>query len=202
MSNLGNKKTFAKNLTYYMLLNNKTRNDLARDLNIPYTTITSWCTGEFYPRIDKIEMLANYFCINKSALVEESDSATDRPSIPLLGVVKAGYDYLAEQNIVGYVNCQVKDKENCFALKVKGDSMEPILYEGDIIVVHKQNDVENGQVAVVLINGDEATVKKVNKNKDSIELIAFNSYYPPKKMTEGFTIIGKVIEANITKIFE
>ena len=71
MSNLGNKLIFSKNLNRYMVLNNKTRKQLANDLNLPYTTITSWCKGEFYPRIDKIEMLANYFEIKKSDLVEE-----------------------------------------------------------------------------------------------------------------------------------
>ena len=199
MSNLGNKKTFAKNLNYYMVKNQKNRRDISRDLKIPYTTVTSWCTGEFYPRIDKIEQLANYFCINKSDLVEEKKIS--EKTIPLVGIVKAGYDYLAEQNIVGYVDCDIKDKENCFALKVKGDSMQPILYEGDIIIVRKQSDIESGQVAVVLI-GNECTVKKVIKHDSSIELVAFNSYYPPRTLDKDFIIIGKVIEGHIRKVFE
>lgn len=199
MSNLGNKKTFAKNLNYYMVKNQKNRRDISRDLEIPYTTVTSWCTGEFYPRIDKIEQLANYFCINKSDLVEEKKIS--EKTIPLVGIVKAGYDYLAEQNIIGYVDCDIKDKENCFALKVKGDSMQPILYEGDIIIVRKQSDIESGQVAVVLI-GNECTVKKVIKHDSSIELVAFNSYYPPRTLDKDFIIIGKVIEGHIRKVFE
>ena len=79
--------------------------------------------------------------------------------------------------------------------------MMPILYEDDIVIVHKQPDIENGQVAVVLIE-DEATIKKVIKHEDCIELIAFNSYYPPKKLKRDFVIIGRVIEAKIRKIFE
>lgn len=122
------------------------------------------------------------------------------------GIVKAGYDYLAYENIVGYVNIDrtVSDPENYFALKVAGDSMEPILYNDDIVVVHSQNDIENGQVGIILIDNEEATVKKVIKHHDYIELIAFNSYYPPKKLTKDskFKIIGKVIEARISKIFE
>lgn len=73
MSDLGNKKVFAQNLNYYMNLNHKDRNDIARDLNLPYTTITSWCKAEFYPRIDKIQLLANYFGIKKSDLVEHKE---------------------------------------------------------------------------------------------------------------------------------
>jgi repressor LexA len=73
MSDLGNKEIFAKNLNYYMELNNKDRNDVARDLDLPYTTVTGWCNGEFYPRIDKIEKLAIYFGIEKSDLIENKE---------------------------------------------------------------------------------------------------------------------------------
>ena len=129
-----------------------------------------------------------------------------KQAFPLLGIVKAGYDYLASENIIGYINIDkdLPDPENYFALKVIGDSMQPVLYEDDIIVVHKQNDVESGQVGIVLIDDEEATIKKILKFNDYIELIAFNSYYPPKKLykKDNFKIIGKVVEARISKIFE
>lgn len=206
MSDLGNKEIFANNLKYYMMINNKDRNDVCRDLEIPYSTFTDWVNGNIYPRIDKIQLLANYFGIQKSDLVENKENLKEnKQAYPLLGTVKAGYDYLASQNVIGYINIDrpVNDLENCYALKVFGDSMEPILYNDDIIIVHKQDDVENGQVAIVLIN-DEATVKKIIKHDDCVELVAFNSYYPPKRLTksDNFKIIGKVIEARITKIFE
>ena len=210
MSDLGNKEIFAKNLNYYMELNHKDRNDVCRDLEIPYTTFTDWCNANTYPRIDKIESLANYFEIKKSDLVEDKSKNIDtknKQSFPLLGMVKAGYDYLATENIIGYVSVDkqiVPDIENCYALQIVGDSMQPVLFEDDIIIVHKQEDVENGQVAIVLIDSEEATVKKVIKYDNYIELVAFNSYYPPKKLTkdDNFKIIGKVIEARISKIFE
>lgn len=82
--------------------------------------------------------------------------------------------------------------------------MQPILYDDDIVIVHSQNDVESGQIGIILIDGEEATVKKVIKHNDYIELISFNSYYPLKKLTKDsdFKIIGRVIEARISKIFE
>lgn len=207
MSDLGNKEIFAKNLKYYMELNHKDRNDVCRDLEIPYTTFAEWYNANIYPRIDKIQLLANYFDIKKSDLVEDKSKNinTDKQAFPLLGTVKAGYDYLAAENIIGYISVDniIADVENCYALKVTGDSMQPILYEDDIIIIHKQSDVENGQIAIILID-DEVTVKKVTKHEEYIELIAFNSYYPPKKLTykDNFKIIGKVIEARISKIFE
>lgn len=208
MSDLGNKEIFAENLKYYMELNRKDRLDVCRDLEIPYTTFTDWFNANTYPRIDKIELLANYFEIKKSDLVEDKskNATTNKQAFPLLGMVKAGYDYFASENIIGYVavDKNVPDVENCYALQIVGDSMQPVLYEDDIIVVHKQEDVENGQVAIILIDNEEATVKKVIKHDDYIELVAFNSYYPPKKLTkeDNFKIIGKVIEARISKIFE
>lgn len=82
--------------------------------------------------------------------------------------------------------------------------MEPVLYEEDIVIVHRQADIESGQIGIILIDDEEATVKKIVKYEDHIELIAFNSYYPPKKLDKDnkFSIIGKVTEARIGKIFE
>lgn len=71
MSNLGNKKTMARNIRHHMELNGKTRLDLCNDLGFKYTTLTDWLNGNTYPRIDKIEMLANYFGITKADLVED-----------------------------------------------------------------------------------------------------------------------------------
>ena len=74
MTNLGNKDVFAKNLKKYMQLNGKTRNEVCQALGLKNTTFTDWVNGKKYPRMDKIEMLANYFGIKKSDLIEDNDS--------------------------------------------------------------------------------------------------------------------------------
>lgn len=81
MSDLGNKEIFSKNLKYYMDLNFKDRNTVCKDLNIPYTTFAEWYNGNIYPRIDKIEMLADYFGILKSDLIEDKTLPEDTPEI-------------------------------------------------------------------------------------------------------------------------
>ena len=185
MSDLGNKEIFAKNLNYYMNINNKTRMDVARDLEQPYTTVVSWCKGEFYPRIDKIQLLANYFGIQKSDLVENKEkSKTDAlvnpvSPIPLIGTVKAGYDYLAQENWEGTIDLDKKiaDTGDFFALRIKGDSMIPAFFEGDIVIIRKQNYCENNQFAVVIINGEEGTLKKVKKTDEGIILQPINPAY-------------------------
>lgn len=109
-------------------------------------------------------------------------SDIDVINIPLLGTVKAGYDYLAQENIIDYISFKVDgtDKENYYALNVVGDSMTPLFDDGDTVIVHKQDDFENGDNCVVLINGEEATIKKVYKDNTGIELKAVNPYYPPR----------------------
>ena len=74
MDDLGNKKIIARNIQYYMNKNNKTRMEMSEALGVKYTTFTDWVKGKSYPRIDKIEMIANYFGITKSDLVEDRDN--------------------------------------------------------------------------------------------------------------------------------
>lgn len=102
-------------------------------------------------------------------------------SIPLLGTVKAGYNYLAEENWIGSVdiNKQLADTGDFFALKIHGDSMFPVLIEDDIVIVKKQDDFDNGDIVVALINGNEATVKKAKRNDNSILLQPLNTTYEP-----------------------
>lgn len=81
MSNLDNKQIMAKNIQYYMNLKGKTRQEMCDALNVKYTTFTDWVKGNAYPRIDKIELMANYFGISKSDLVEERYSSAKFPKI-------------------------------------------------------------------------------------------------------------------------
>lgn len=190
MSDLGNKEIFSKNLNYYMSINNKTRVDVCRDLDIPYSTFTDWCNANIYPRIDKIELLANYFDIKKSDLVENKEKldALGNPvvMIPILGTVKAGYDYMAQENWEGTIEVDKKLTESgeVFALRVHGDSMSPILIENDIVIVNKQDDFENGNIVVALINGDQATIKKAKKGENGILLQPLNTNYEPLIFTK------------------
>ncbi len=102
-------------------------------------------------------------------------------SIPILGTVKAGYDYLAQENWIGTVDVDKKlaDGNELFALKVHGDSMSPVLIEDDIVIIKKQEDFENGDIVVAIVNGDEATIKKGKKSENSILLQPLNPSYEP-----------------------
>ena len=103
-------------------------------------------------------------------------------SIPILGTVKAGYDYLAQENWIGTIDVEtslVGNGEDYFALKVHGDSMSPALIENDIVIVKKQSDFENGNIVVAIINGNEATIKRGKKSETGILLQPLNTTYEP-----------------------
>ena len=123
--------------------------------------------------------------------------------IPVLGTVKAGIPITAIQEILDYeeISSEMARCGEYFALRIKGDSMEPRMHEGDVVIVKQQSTVDSGQIAIVLVNGDEATVKKVRFRNNGIELIAFNSYaYEPHFYSAEeiqrlpVEIIGRVVE--------
>lgn len=124
--------------------------------------------------------------------------------IPVVGVVRAGFGGLAFEcdmgsETVGKSALSGYDFSDFFYLRVKGDSMEPRLYEGDLVLVRRQSSVDSGSYAVVTIDDEEGVVKIVEYDKDTIRLISQNHNYPPRIFTgEDVTrirVIGKVIES-------
>lgn len=206
MSDLGNKEIFAKNLQYYMEINNKDRNDLARDLNLPYTTITSWCKGEFYPRIDKIQLLANYFNIQKADLVESRNTlahTSNSAVVFVYGTIPAGIPMECIEDVIDTEEISadiLKGGKQYFGLKIKGNSMYPDYLDGDTIILEKTDDCESGDECCVMVNGSDGTFKKVIKNENGIILQPLNSEYQPMFYTNEqikslpVRIIGKVVE--------
>ena len=212
MSDLGNKAIMAENIKYYMDLNNKSRNDMCEALGFKYSTFTDWVNGKKYPRIDKIEMIANYFGIEKSDLVEKRDKSLPEGTIPyvpepmvnvpLVGSVNCGTPLFAEDNIEGYIPTPESDLqtgETYFWLRAKGDSMiNAGIHHGDLLLIRQQADVDNGDIAVVAVNGDEATLKRVKKQENALILQPENPACEPKifvgKDMENIHIRGRLMQ--------
>ena len=123
--------------------------------------------------------------------------------IPVLGRVVAGIPIEAVEEILDYeeITPELAATGEFFALKIRGHSMEPRMMEGDVVIVRRQDDAESGDVAIVLVNGNEATVKRVKKQEDGITLIATNTsvyephYYSNKEIEElPVRILGRVVE--------
>lgn len=199
---LGNKEVMAKNINKYMKLNKISRNKMSDALGVSYSTLSDWINAKTYPRIDKIEMMANYFGVSKSDLVEDKQTVdtVQVTTVPVLSKVSAGMPIYAEENIVDYIYLpahEVKPGKEVFGLVVDGDSMNREFKQGDIVIIEKDAIVENGEIGVVMINGYNATLKQVKYAGESIILMPMsdNPEHDPQiyNNQDEVTIIGKVI---------
>ena len=180
--------------------------DMAKELGVERSTYAKYESGGIpLTNIDLLENLADFFGVSVDYIrgIKPSAPAKVIPiPVPVLGDVAAGLPLLAEENILDYeeVSPEVAASGDIFGLRIKGSSMEPRIAPGDVVIVRKQEDVDTGDTAVVLINGDSATVKKVKKETNGITLVSNNPAYDPMYFSNDdiqrlpITIIGKVIE--------
>lgn len=129
-------------------------------------------------------------------------SSSDFAQVPILRNVAAGLACHCDDNIIGY---ELVDKsilctgEDYVYLRVKGDSMSPMLQEGDLVLVKCVSSVDSGSYAVVIVDGEDGLVKKVVYDNSSITLISENPYYPPREFIDEdvlrVRVFGKVIES-------
>lgn len=204
MSDLGNKDVMASNLKRLLAYQEKTQKQVCCDLGIKETTFSDWVNAKSYPRIDKIEMLASYFGVMKSDLIERpaSSKTSNAVKIPVLGSVPAGIPISAIQEILDYEEIpeSMSSIGEFFGLKIKGRSMEPLINDGDIVIVQQVSDVDSGNIAIVMVNGDEATCKKIIKQSQGISLVPLNPAYDPlyfsneEIQNKPIRIIGRVVE--------
>lgn len=170
--------------------------------------VSTWELGKSFPTEDKLERLAAYFGVKKSDIREdESDirvlaiPGIEHPRwrhVPLLGDIACGEPLLAEENIEDWMPVEVD--VNCdFVLRCKGTSMAPKLMNGDMVMIRQQPDVEDGQIAAVLI-GDETALKHVYHmpHAQGIQLVAENqNVFAPRfymgEEASNVRILGKVV---------
>lgn len=186
---------------------NKTLEEVGSVIGVSKATIQRYEKGAItnIPS-DKIEKIAKALSTTPAFLMgwEDKSNRLKGVRIPILGRVVAGIPLEAITDIEGYeeITPKMASLGEYFALKIKGHSMEPKLTEGDIVIVRKQEDVDSGDTAIVLVNGDEATVKQIKKTEAGIMLIGFNMdvYQPHFYSNEQIEalpvrIIGKVVES-------
>jgi len=201
--------------------------ELANILDVAQQTVASWERDNSSPNYEILKKIANYFHVSTDYLLgnispealraymdeqligdgphpaEEIQWVKRGIKIPVLGTIVAGIPLEAVQEILDYeeIPAAMAKHGEYFALRVKGRSMEPNYIEGDTVIVRKEHTVDSGRVAVVLINGEEATLKKVKISPEGITLIGFNPvvyephYYSNKEIKElPVQIIGEVVE--------
>ncbi len=160
----------------------------------------------------KLKKFAKILDVSIDFLLDDGKdkASASRPKgvrIPILGRVVAGIPLEAITDIEGYeeITPKMASMGEYFALRIKGHSMEPRIEDGEIVICKQQSDVESGDIAIVLVNGNEATCKQIKKSPDGITLIGFNPviysphFYSNKEIeTLPITVIGRVVESRKT----
>ena len=180
-----------------------------------YTTIQKWESGVSEPPLKKAHAIADLFGVDINDLTGTNieDAETKLPPdaipyaptqrIPILGRISAGLPLYAEEQIEGYTYTDLNHGGEYFALRVHGDSMNAIrIYDGDLLIIRKQDVVEDGEIAVVMVNDDEATVKCWHR-RENIVMLEPKSTNPTHQMQiydakeTPIRVIGKVVQNQI-----
>ncbi len=172
---------------------------LARALGIRQSTVAMWESGKNNPGYETLLRIADFFGVGTDEL---SGSREPVFRVPVLGRVAAGPPRTAAEDIIGYeeVSRDLAETGEFFALRIRGDSMEPRMRDGDTVIVRRQPYVENGEIAIVLVGQEEATCKKFYRYPEGISLVSLNPQYSPmffsqKELSETkIEILGRVCE--------
>ena len=185
--------------------------EFGQKIGVAESTVSLYESNKRFPDADTLKKISALFEVSLDYLLGNAPAKAvqQKPTgrgvrIPVLGRVVAGIPIEAVEEILDYeeITPELAATGEFFALQVKGDSMLPKLEEGDVVIVKKQEDVETGDIAIVLVNGDEATIKQVKKVNGGIMLYGFNPdvyephFYSNQQIEElPVRILGKVIES-------
>lgn len=185
-----------------------TMKEVASKVGVSEGTISRWESGNIENmRRDKISKLADALDISPSEIMGWDDNRKDSPDhfrIPVLGHVAAGIPIEMIDDVIDFEDLR-KDEFRCpekeyFGLKIEGHSMEPKICDGDVVIVHSQNDAEDDQIVIAAVNGDHATCKRLKRYADSLTLVPINPAFDPMTFTareiieKPVTILGIVVE--------
>lgn len=203
-----------ENIRYLRIKMGYSQDYLAEQLGYKsYTTIQKWESGVSEPPIKKFKELAHILSVdindlaNKDLtteiLIKPTNNSTSKSvTINVLGRVAAGIPIEAMENIIDTeeISLDMARTGEFFGLQIHGDSMEPRIYDGDVVIVRQQEDAESGEIVIALVNGSDATCKRLIKYANGISLMSLNSKYEPMMFSNSeieekpVKIIGKVVE--------
>lgn len=195
-----------------------TQKEVADFVGVSEATVSRWESGHIdNMRRDRIAALSKILRLSPLAImgIDDTDLSSRLPNmvpidartfrVPIVGRAAAGRPIVADEEIIGYEyidNKYSKDGHEYFGLRIVGKSMEPTIMDGDIVIVRRQNYVENGEIAIVLIDGEEATAKEVKESADGITLIGHNAavytphFYSAQEVKNlPVQIIGRVVQS-------
>lgn len=201
-----------ENIKYLRLQRGYSQEELAKALGYKsYTTITKWESGVSEPTLKMTNEIARFFnvsvndlCYTRLSSPSESTETVHRKGVVInvYGRVAAGIPLEMIEDIIDTeeISEEMARTGEFFGLRIHGDSMEPRMKDGDVVIVRQQSDAESGDVVIATVNGTDATCKRLRKYRDGIELIATNPSYEPMFFSneevekKPVRIIGRVME--------
>lgn len=178
--------TLYRNIKFFRTKNNWSQEELAKRVGYADKSMVSKIEkGKVDLPQSQIQKFAEIFGVSQSELMG-NDGTDLTVRVPVLGKVAAGLPIEAIENIIDWeeIPTEMSRKGEHFGLVIQGDSMEPRMYDGDVVIVRKQSTAESGQIVIASINGDDATCKRFMQYDSSIGLVSLNSKYPPRIFTE------------------
>lgn len=208
--------TIGQRIKELRLRHNMTGYELGLKLNITRNAVSQWETNKRVPTSTMLTQIAKLFNVSTDYLLGREPIPNDTKSeinyaipltsgvrIPVLGSIVAGIPNTAVTEYDEWIEISqsLAMRGEYFALRIKGDSMEPTLFDSDIVVIRQQPDVEDGEIAAVSIAGNEATIKRIYHRSDGIDIVGDNVRAFPRMFysnhdiaTLPIRIMGKAIE--------
>ena len=180
-----------------------TKRELAKRIGVHESSINKYEKGLVDIPLSKISELSRVLNVTEAYLMGwEDEQKAQGLQIPVLGTVAAGIPISAVEDILDYeeIPQSWQNQGEFFGLRIKGDSMEPRMESGDVVIVKQQSDANSGDTVIVLVNGDDATCKRLEKTDNGTMLVSTNPKYPPMFyslediQTKPVVILGKVVE--------
>ena len=211
------KSTFAERLKEALKYNGMSAAELCRLTDTPESVMSQYKSGKYVAKQKRLDAYANILNVSIPWLMGEDVPMKDvsplpegaipynpiMHRIPILGDIAAGLPIFSEENIEGYTYTELNHGGKYFALKVKGDSMTAAnIPDGSLVTVRVQPTVENGEIAAVRVNEDNATVKRFKREGDIVQLIP-QSYNPEHQIQiydlkkDKIDVVGKVVECKV-----
>ena len=174
--------------------------DVSRETGISPSSLSDWKRGKSILKADKLAAIAELFDVPVDVFTRPS--RTSAVKIPVLGTVRGGLPQAAIQEILDEeeISPTLACTGDFYALRVTGDSMEPVFSPGDIAIVRMGNSIESGDIGIVLVGDEDSVIKQVQLHRVGISLISFNTAYAPRFFSVEeirllpVKILGRVVE--------
>ena len=191
-------------------INKTTVYRVSKETGIAASTLSDWKNGRSTPKTEKLRLIADYFgvsleyMIGKDSKNDNSSELSGNTRVAIIGEIRAGSPIITNESVLGYEYADVSESDEYFYLKVQGDSMKNIgMVDGSLVLFHKQQYAQDGEVVACLVGGDSATVKRFRRSKKNVYLLPENEEYEPIKLsTDDFEtgearILGVAVEIKI-----